>query len=103
MGAFHSSDLVMLFGSYADGGPSGPPTQALEGITSRTMEDFVLAFMMDPWDGPPKMGWPQFDPSASNGGTLLRFGAGGKAVQNVSSNDVAAVCFGKGKYDPFPT
>jgi carboxylesterase type B len=100
MGAYHSSDLVMLFGSYADG--EGPVTEPLEGKTSETMEDFLLAFMVDPYNGPPSMGWPQFDSSASNGGTLLRFGADGKAVQNVSSNDVAAVCFGKGKYNPFP-
>ena len=101
MGAYHSSDLVMLFGTYQDG--EGPVLEPLEAKTSETMEDFVFAFLSDPYNGPPSMGWMPFDSSASNGGTMLRFGAGGQAVQNVSANNVEAVCFGTGPYDPFPT
>lgn len=100
MGAFHSSDLVMLFGSYPEG--QGPPVEPLEGETSATMEDFLFAFLSDPYNGPPAMGWPVYNHSDSNGGTLLRFGADGKAVQNVTGNDVQGVCFGTGTYDPFP-
>ena len=100
MGAFHSSDLVMLFGSYAD--DVGPVVEPLEKETSEIMEDFLLAFMTDPYNGPQAMGWPRFNTSADNGGTLLRFGADGKAAQNVSANDVQAVCFGEGPYNPFP-
>lgn len=100
MGAYHSSDLVMLFGTYAD--DVGPVVEPLERETSEMMEDFLLAFMSDPYNGPQSMGWPVFDPSADNGGTMLRFGAGGKAAQNVSANDVQGVCFGDGQYNPFP-
>jgi carboxylesterase type B len=100
MGAFHSSDLVMWHGSYREG--EGPPKEALEGETSDTMGEFLLAFISDPYNGPPAMGWMPFDSSADNGGTMLRFGANGLAVQNVSANDVQGVCFGKGTYDPFP-
>ena len=100
MGAYHSSDLVMLFGTYNSG--VAPSTQPLEAQTSEKMEDLVLAFIEDPYNGPPAMGWPQFDPSASNGGTMLRFGADGKVVQEVDANVVQAVCFGEGPYDPFP-
>ena len=100
MGAYHSSDLVMLFGTYADG--EGPVVEPLESKTSKKMEDLVLSFIEDPYNGPPSMGWPQFDPTAKNGGTMLRFGADGKVVQSVDANKVQAVCFGKGKYNPFP-
>lgn len=100
MGAYHSSDLVMFFGTYDS--DVAPSTQPLEAQTSEKMEDLLLAFMKDPYNGPPAMGWPQFDPSAKNGGTILRFGAGGKVVQDVAADNVQAVCFGKGPYNPFP-
>jgi acetylcholinesterase len=90
----------MLFGTYDNG--EGPVRQALEATTSETMQDMLLSFVRDPWSGPPSMGWPQFNPSAGNGGTLLRFGADGKAVQSVDANKVQAVCTGKGAYNPFP-
>lgn len=100
MGAYHSSDLVMLFGTYAD--DVRPVVEPLERETSETMEDFLLAFMIDPYNGPQAIGWPVFNTSQDNGGTMLRFGADGKAAQNVSANSVQAVCFGQGEYDPFP-
>lgn len=76
--------------------------QPLEAKTSEKMEDLLLAFIKDPYTGPPSMGWPQFDPSASNGGTILRFGAVGKVMQEVAANEMQAVCTGDGPYDPFP-
>ncbi|KAK3710340.1 hypothetical protein LTR37_010406 [Vermiconidia calcicola] len=100
MGAYHSSDLVMIFGTYTTG--VGPVQEPLEVTTSETMEDYVLSFLSDPYNGPPSMGWMPFDTSAANGGTMLRFGAGGQAAQNVSANNVEAVCFGTGPYNPFP-
>jgi acetylcholinesterase len=47
-------------------------------------------------------GWLPMNTSAPDGGLMLRFGADGKAVQNVTGADVEAVCFGKGPYNPFP-
>jgi hypothetical protein len=89
----------MLFGSYDDSvGPASP----LEEETSTTMGEFIYALMSDPYNGPPAMGWIPFDTDADNGGTMLRFGADGLAVQNVSANDALAVCFGNGPYDPHP-
>ncbi|RMY81358.1 hypothetical protein D0862_12381, partial [Hortaea werneckii] len=116
MGAFHSSELVMvslessstvpvelltscsqLFGSYAVG--QGPPKEEPEVVTSRVMKDYLLAFIklsiiQDPYNGPSSMGWVPFNTSAENQGTMLRFDANGKAVQNVSASDVEAVCSG---------
>jgi acetylcholinesterase len=99
MGAFHSSDLVMLFGTYDLG--DGPPTRQ-ERITSETMQDHVLAFLKDPWNGLASVGWAPTDPTSENGGTMLRFGADGKAVQTISAGKLDAICSGKGKYNPFP-
>lgn len=90
----------MNFGTYAEG--EGPVVEPLEAITSEIMEDMLLAFVRDPWTAPAQVGWPLFNTSESNGGTMLRFGADGKAVQEVDANDVQAVCFGKGPYNPFP-
>ncbi|KAK1813871.1 hypothetical protein LTR12_011779 [Friedmanniomyces endolithicus] len=101
MGAFHSSDLAMLMGSYPDGN-GRPCCEPLEVETANAMQDYVYSFMVDPWDGPPSMGWYPMDPTAADWGQMLRFGAGGKAVQNVTGFDVEAVCYGQGTYNPFP-
>lgn len=100
MGAYHSSDLVMFFGTHENG--AGPLSTALEVETSEIMQDFLLSFMRDPENGPPAMGWPAYDPKADDGGTMLRFGADRKAVQKVSGTNVEGVCSGEGTYDPFP-
>jgi len=90
----------MLMGSYPVG--EGPPVEALEGQTSAAMQDLILAYIKDPYNGPPSMGWPHYKPSEANGGTMLRFGADGKTVQQVAGRDVEGVCYGSGSYNPFP-
>ena len=100
MHAFHASDLPMLFGSY--GILDAYETTALEVRTSRAMEDFVLAFAEDPVSGPGRMGWVPFNPGGKGGGTILRFGADGAAVRNVSGNVVDGECLGMGTYNPWP-
>lgn len=99
MGAYHASDLPMIFGAYDAARGSG--TQ-LERQTSEAMEDYLFAFLKDPWNGPKTMGWVPFDPNASNGGTILRFGAGGKTVQNATGHEVQDWCYGNGTYDFSP-
>jgi hypothetical protein len=90
----------MLFGAYDNG--EGPVKEPLEATTSEVMQDHLLAFVRDPVNGPATVGWPAFNTSAPNGGTMLRFGADGKAVQKVDADKVQAVCFGDGPYNPFP-
>jgi hypothetical protein len=92
----------MLFGAYADannglGGPTPKQT-----ATAHAMEDFLLAFMTDPWNGPANVGVPRFDSTAEGGGTIVRFGADGVAMREVDAEVVQGVCFGEGEYDPFP-
>lgn len=60
----------MLFGTYVAARENG---MELEVQTSQTMEDFFFAFVNDPVNGPPAMGWVPFDASAGDGGTMLWF------------------------------
>lgn len=53
-GAFHGSELPMLFGTY--GNYRGPPTQ-FENDVSHTMQDFWLAFARDGAEGLEGLGW----------------------------------------------
>ena len=99
MGAFHSSDLVMHFGTYNSGVKPQASSDSLEAKTSRAMQDLVLDFMVSP---EAVDGWPVFDPSSGGGGTMLRFGADGQVRQEVDGGSVQAVCFDKGTYNPFP-
>ncbi|OJJ45119.1 hypothetical protein ASPZODRAFT_70435 [Penicilliopsis zonata CBS 506.65] len=66
MGAYHSSELPMIMGTYADVGGEGTPFQH---ATSRVMQDYYLAFAYDPENGVERMGWPKY-----NGTLLMEFG-----------------------------
>ncbi|KAJ5618937.1 carboxylesterase [Penicillium lagena] len=99
LGAYHSSDLMMNFGTYfydRTNSTTGPT--ALEIKTSEAMQDHILAFMKDPEDGPPAIGWNPY----TYGGSVLRFGANGVPVQNASGYAIDGPCYGEGTYDPFP-
>ena len=99
MGAYHCADLAMFFGTYDYNAlhSNSTPT-ALERATSEAMQDYLLVFMRDPFTGLQKSGWAPY----ANGSTILRFGADGMAVQNVSSAEIDGPCYGKGQYDPYP-
>lgn len=99
LGAYHAADLVMNFGTYGYGvtnSTEGPTSLEVE--TSEAMQDYILAFMKDPVNGPPAMGWLPY----TYGGNVLRFGAGGVAVQNASGYDIDGPCYGNGTYNSFP-
>lgn len=57
MGAYHSSELPLLFGTYGDFQGAGT---AFEKATSEAMQDFYLAFARDPEDGLARAGWPKY-------------------------------------------
>lgn len=90
LGAYHYSDLYMFFGSY----PIAPgPVSDLEVRTAHAMQDYLLAFVRDPYSGLPDAGYPEFLPlNGTDGGTIARFGADGKPSQLVPGNDVDGVC-----------
>lgn len=100
MGAFHGSDMPMVFGTYGIARGEG---SAFEALVSETMQNYFLEFIKDPVHGPKKAGWPAFDPAAQHGGLMLRFAADGKPVQFVSGDIVDGECLGLNiTYNPSP-
>lgn len=68
-GAYHGSDLHMIFG--ASGDVSGiPPVQAQMQLT-KVMQEAWYAFSNDPWNGLTQIGYPRYDESKD---TLIVFG-----------------------------
>ena len=59
-GAYHGSDLHMIFGASAD--VSGLPTVNDQRSLTQVMQRAWAEFSNDPWKGLTKMGWPEFDP-----------------------------------------
>ncbi|KAK8069734.1 hypothetical protein PG994_006350 [Apiospora phragmitis] len=88
LGAYHYSDLYMVFGSYGIAPGEVPP---LEVATSEAMQDYFLDFVTDPGSLAGK-GWPQYHAGAEGGGTLAQFGAHGKAVELVTGDSVEGAC-----------
>ncbi|KAF2176824.1 alpha/beta-hydrolase [Zopfia rhizophila CBS 207.26] len=54
LGAYHTAELPMVFGTY---GTEGPVTE-FERRVSESMQDLYLAFVKDPNNGLRKAGWP---------------------------------------------
>ena len=66
-GAFHASDIPLLFGSHQDWA-WGPPSSPREYATSHAMQDLWLAFAADGAKGLEQEGW---HPVTETGGDLL--------------------------------
>jgi len=88
LGAYHYSDLYMLFGTYliAPGEISD-----LEVQTSERMQDYFLDFVQDP-DSLPGNSWPEYDVTQTGGGKVAQFGADGQVVQFVDGDTVEGAC-----------
>lgn len=100
-GAWHGEDIPMVFGTYGlVEGVGDVPEFEVE--TSRAMQEHILAFMKNPYHGPEELGWNALDARGARTGKVIRFGAGGKAVQYVDSLELDGVCQGLGNYDAFP-
>ncbi|KAL1867335.1 hypothetical protein Daus18300_006454 [Diaporthe australafricana] len=77
-GAYHTSELGLLFGTYIEYGV-GPATE-FEHQVADTWQDFYLAFIKDPTgDGLIEMGWPTWAPDAAE--AVMVFGQDGVASQ----------------------
>ncbi|KAJ5793224.1 uncharacterized protein N7503_009202 [Penicillium pulvis] len=86
-GAFHGSELPLLFGTYGD--YRGPPT-AFENEVSYTMQDFWLAFARDGAKGVEALGWK----SSANGDgvNILAEMKTRKASTMIPAKDVDTPC-----------
>lgn len=62
MGAYHFAELPLIFGSHED---LSPPSPQIQYDVSHKMQDYWLAFIKDPHDGPRHAGWPLYAPSGS--------------------------------------
>ncbi|KAI0156593.1 acetylcholinesterase [Xylariaceae sp. FL1272] len=102
LGAYHNSETALIFGTYWWLDFIANSTE-FEHEVSRSMQDHILAFAQDPYNGPQALGWQPMNTSEPNGGDLLRFGgSSGKVAVHVDGIETDAVCQGLGDYDPFP-
>ncbi|KAI9727439.1 MAG: hypothetical protein M1834_008383 [Cirrosporium novae-zelandiae] len=86
MGAYHSSELPLLFGSHSDADVDSTP---FEYCTSHTMQDLWLEFIKDPIEGLPKQDWK---PYSSEDGNAIVFGRGNSAMQFQSIGEIDSIC-----------
>ncbi|KAH8672772.1 carboxylesterase-like protein [Tricladium varicosporioides] len=84
MGAYHSSELPLLFGTHGDFRGASTP---FESQLSATMQNLWVAFAREGASGLTAMGWPKY-----GNGAILQFGKDGVLMQNVSKSVVDAAC-----------
>ncbi|KAK9312627.1 Alpha/Beta hydrolase protein [Lipomyces starkeyi] len=84
MGAYHSSELPMIFGTSGDF--RGPATE-FEKATSRMMQDLWLAFANDPLHGVEKLNWPNV-----TSGYVNAFGGADETARLISAATLDAPC-----------
>ncbi|KAK6063899.1 chlorogenic acid esterase precursor [Seiridium cupressi] len=102
LGAYHASDIPMSFATYHLLDHVANTTE-FEIEVSQSMQDHVLAFVENPYNGPQNtMGWQPLVASDPHGGDLIRFGAHGIVSQHVDGVEVDGVCLRVRDYDPFP-
>ena len=114
MGAYHASDVPMVFGTYDRyGGPGSKtffsnaeenPVTEFQRTVAEAMQDYVLAFLRDPENGLRRKGWlPYGDPAGAGGGkNMLRFAAGETLAKNVSAAELDDACVLGLKYNSRP-
>jgi carboxylesterase type B len=103
MGAYHASDVPMIFGTYETVGGAGVTEFQREVATA--MQDYVLAFMEDPAGGLKKMGWLPYgevEGSSVGGRNLMRFASGGEVARIVNGGEVDDACILGREYNSSP-
>ncbi|KFA73865.1 hypothetical protein S40288_00884 [Stachybotrys chartarum IBT 40288] len=106
LGAYHNAETPLIFGTYGLLDHIAPTTD-FQVEVSHSMQDHILSFVQDPYNGPQReFGWEPMDTSAPDGGYLLRFGSygdsDGEPTERVDGIEVDGVCMGVREYNPFP-
>lgn len=91
-GAYHTSELAYLFGTYAEYNLDIAPPSTLEVQTAETWQDLYTAFMIDPEQGLTEIGWPQY----RTDGQAMMFGGNGskQATQLIDAQVLETLCAG---------
>lgn len=101
MGAYHASDVPMLFGTY----------EGLDAVTAfqrevaEAMQDYVLAFMEDPVNGLRRKGWLPYgeaEGSSVGGRNMMRFASQGVVGRMVSADEIDEACTLGREYNSSP-
>ena len=105
MGAYHASDIPMIFGTYAAYTPGRvkvmvDSVSSFERKVAETMQDHVLAFMEDPENGLRNRGWPAHDDGT--GRNLVRFASREVVQKTVSAAEVDDACVLGKQWNPNP-
>ena len=87
-GAFHGSELPLIFGTYGVN-DTLPPT-AFEIAVSHRLQDLWLAFATDRVAGLQNMSWPEFKPN----GMALHFANDSIVEQEIPIKTLTSVCNG---------
>ena len=86
-GAYHSSELPLIFGTSGIARGASTP---FEIQVSMQMQDYWLAFAEDPFDGLPKLGWNAYTPE----GDAVLLGYEGVTTQPIKESRLEASCDG---------
>ncbi|KAF2821197.1 alpha/beta-hydrolase [Ophiobolus disseminans] len=88
LGAYHSSDLPMVFGTYSIARGNGT---AFQKDVSEKMQDYWLAFAQDPVGGLPALGWESYEGGKGEG---VMFGKDEVVEQKIGEARLDAPCDG---------
>jgi hypothetical protein len=97
LGAYHWTDLLMIFGTYVK--MVGDIPQA-EIDTSAAMQDYFVAFLKEGASVTSSVGWPVFQYQGKSNGSIIEFGARGSLARNITGDYLDASCYNASV--PFP-
>jgi acetylcholinesterase len=86
-GAYHSSDLPLIFGTYGIARGNGTHFQKQ---VSEKMQDMWVAFAEDPVNGLPNMGWNKYQ---GGSGEALLIGKGELVTQPIAESALETICY----------
>ncbi|KAF2014299.1 para-nitrobenzyl esterase [Aaosphaeria arxii CBS 175.79] len=87
LGAYHSADLPLVFGTYDIARGEGTSFQT---EVSEQLQDYWTAFAKDPINGLPELGWDAYEPE----GDAVLIGWEGQVVQPFPESDIDIQCDG---------
>ncbi|KAL4931367.1 Alpha/Beta hydrolase protein [Aspergillus undulatus] len=101
-GAYHTSELPLLFGTFDQYGFSDmdPTPSPLQYATSAKWQDLYVAFARDPVGALPKSGWPAWAPGPAGKGKVLLWnpkdeqGRTERVARLIDLDEVVEPCYG---------